>query len=173
MKVLILFLLFSLNSCINAQNNNSSAPNNQPTATRSNDIVDVNLCDLIQSPEKFEQKMVRVKAIYRYGFEWSEIYSLKCKTTKRVWVESKDVKCKDADRVDKMDFAGMGGRTFGVITVGQFTGEKRGYGHMNEFNYLLKVKCFEKAEYLDDKGSVPEALAPEQSQKISEFENSN
>ena len=72
-----------------------------------------------------------------------------------------------------MDYAGMGGRTFGIVAVGQFTGEKKGYGHMNEFDYLFQVKCFEKAKSLDKQGYVPVALTPEQRQKVIDFEGSN
>ena len=71
-----------------------------------------------------------------------------------------------------MDFAGMGGRTVGIIAVGKFTGgENERFGNMNSYNYLFKVNCFEKAEMLDRKNLLPDN--PELKKKMEEFENSN
>jgi hypothetical protein len=111
MKVLFLCLLFGLTSCTNAQNSNSSVLDNQQSVIQATnkEPLDVSFCELIKSPEKFEQKLVRVKAVYRYGFEWSEFYSLNCPSKKRVWVEGERTKCANARSVDEMDFAGMGG----------------------------------------------------------------
>lgn len=67
----------------------------------------------------------------------------------------------------------MGGRAFGVIAIGQFTGEKKRYGHMNEFDFLFNVKCYEKAQMLDREGSVPQGLTSEEVRKVEEFENAN
>ena len=175
MKVLTLCFLFCLTSCISAQNNKPPILESQQNKAQAKEveIADVSLCELLESPEKFDQKLIRVKAIYRYGFEWSEFYSLKCSTKKRVWVEGAETKCKNAGKVDEMDYAGMGGRTVGVVVVGKFTGEKGGYGHMNSFDYLFRIECFEKAKILDRESYVPEALTPEQRHKVEEFEKSN
>jgi hypothetical protein len=174
MRILIFFLLFNLTSCVTAQNDSIPASENkQITQTTSQDILNVSLCELIQSSEKFEQKTVRLKAVYRYGFEWSEFYSLKCETQKRVWVDGEQSKCENADRFDEMDFAGMGGRTFGVVAIGQFTAEIKRTGNNSGFDYSFKVKCFEHTEMLDRESNVLGALTPEQRHKVEEFENSN
>ena len=171
MKILMLLLLFNLSSCISAQNNNSSDTGKQSEATQNQEIVDVNLCDLVQYPEKFEKKIIRIKAIYFYGFEWSTLYSTKCEIKKRIWVDSTDAKCKNTDKLDEMDHAGMGGRTVGIVAVGQFTGEKERYGNMNSYRYLFKIDCFEKAEMLDRENLLPDT--PKLKKKMENFENSN
>jgi hypothetical protein len=35
-------------------------------------------CDLLKNPEKYSDKGVTVRATYRYGYEWSELYCLDC-----------------------------------------------------------------------------------------------
>jgi hypothetical protein len=47
----------------------------------------VSYCDLMSSPEQYRGKVVRVSAIYRYGFEWSELYCLECISAARTWVD--------------------------------------------------------------------------------------
>lgn len=178
MKIFILCLMIGLTSCVSAQSNKSSNSENRRNGTQSEvrNATDISLCEFLQSPEKFEQKSVRIKGIYRYGFEWSELYSLKCATEKRIWVEGaqkangETAKCGNADKIDEMDFGIMGGRTVGVVAVGSFTGNKVGYGHMNAFDYLFKIECFERAKMLDREGFVPDALTLEQRRRVEEFE---
>ena len=98
---------------------------------------------------------------------------MKCSTKKRIWVEKTDTKCENTNQIDKMDFAGMGGRTFGVVAVGRLVAEKESYGYMNEFDCLFKVECFKRAEMLDKEGYVPQALTLPQRNKIEAFEKSN
>ena len=171
MKILMLLLLLNLSSCISAQNTNSADTTNQAKIPPNQDVINVNLCELVQHPEKFEKKTIRVKAIYFYGFEWSTLYSTKCEIKERIWVERTKTQCKNADKIDEMESAGMGGRTVGIIAVGEFTGEKEGYGNMNSYRYLFKVDCFEKAEMLDRKNLLPDT--PELKRKMEDFENSN
>jgi hypothetical protein len=134
--------------------------------------VTIAYCELLQSPEKYEQQSVRFKAIYRYGFEWAEFYSLKCATPKSVWVKREGARCENAGRIDELDYAGQGGRTVGVVVVGRLVGTKGGYGHLNGYDYLFRVDCLERAEVLDRDGHIPEALTPEQRRKVEAFENS-
>jgi hypothetical protein len=173
MKFIILLLVFSTTSCVSGQKpDNLKTDDKQILANGTIQISDAKLCELIASPEKFKDKKVRVKTIYRYGFESSEFYSLSCSTDKRVWVETSENKCSENVELEKMDFAGNGGRTFGIIAVGQIIADQnKKYGHLNNFDYSFKVDCYEKAEMLDDKGFVPQALSLEQRTKIKEFED--
>src|SRR5688500_18059904 len=110
MKIFILCLLFIITSFGSTQTNNSSmsensdygipnsfseSQNNTPSTSndhrvtpqaKEKEISNVSFCNLLKSPEKFEQQPVRLKAIFRRGFEKSEFYSLKCPTDKQVWV---------------------------------------------------------------------------------------
>ncbi len=45
-------------------------------AAQNREYATVTYCDLMRKPEQYSGKVVRVSAIYRYGFEWSELYCL-------------------------------------------------------------------------------------------------
>jgi len=164
-----------MSSCAVTLNNNSPVSNNRQGGqqTKAQEILDVSFCNLLQSAEKFEQQAVRVKAIFRRGFEKSEFYSLKCSTDKRVWVTGgTNTKCQNAGRVDETKFDG-GECTVGIIVVGRLTGRNGNYGHLGAFNYEFKIDCVERYEVLDSKSNAPHDLTPEQRSKIEKFESSN
>jgi hypothetical protein len=173
MKVIILCLLSFLFSCGNHNVEFSVEDKNSIKQVEDKDILETGFCELIESPEKFDKKLIRVKAVYRYGFEWSEIYSLKCETKKRIWVERIEKACKNASPIDKLASAQKGGKTVGIIAVGRFRDGKDGrYGHLNGYNFQFEIECFDKAKILDNEGFVPQALTPDQRRVIEEFENS-
>lgn len=168
---MLCLLLLSI-SCTST--NKSTKSGNQSAGKSSDEIIDVNFCDLIKTPEKYEQKQVRVKAIYRYGFEFSQMYSLKCLTRTDVRVEAREAKCTNAGRVDEMDATGYDeGRTVGVVVVGRLSGPERDTYHPSGAGYLFTVDCFVRAEMLDRAGYIPASLTPEQRRKVEEFESSN
>ena len=41
------------------------------------------LCEILRNPQQFAGKEVTVRAIYEYGFEWSHLFCLGCKTWAR------------------------------------------------------------------------------------------
>lgn len=136
-------------------------------------LQDASVCQLLESPGSYSGRTIRVKAVYRYGFEWSELYSLKCSNDKRIWVEREDRKCEKAGTVEEMEYAGMGGRTYGIVAEGTLIeGDELGYGHFNSFDYLFRIQCFEKAVRLDGKGYVPGSLSTESRKKVEAFEGS-
>jgi hypothetical protein len=70
--VIILVLMSIYSDNINAQSDN---------------IVDVNLCELMNSPEAFDKQFIRIKAIYVKAAITSHIYSTECADKKDIWVE--------------------------------------------------------------------------------------
>ena len=124
-------------------------------------IPTVKLCDLIRKPQLYGRQMVRVQGIYRYGFEWSELYCLECLTEGSVWVEF-DVSLKSRTKkklIKRISGNGDLGRTVNVVFVGQyFTGH--GYGHMSSYSAELKVYAIEKAEILLNDSPIPAYLPP-------------
>lgn len=175
MKVLIFCLLLNLTSCINAQSEKTLVKGDSQTSAQKegSKTNEVSFCEMMQSPEQFGKEPVKVKAVYRYGFEWSEFYSLKCEPKKRIWVERAETECENAGQIEKFEPAAMGGRTYGVVAVGTLIEKKDGYGYMNNYNYLFMVKCFEKSVLLDREGYLPHALDSEQHRRIEEFERGN
>jgi hypothetical protein len=183
MKLILLVILLCLAACGPHQTQKSSESNNPQgvASAQGDEPLNVDFCDLLQSPEKYEQKLIRIKAIYCYCFEDSELYSSKCTIKKSAWVQGSFEKCRNAGRVDDFQspagdepaFPRWGGHTVGVVAVGKLIGTKGGYGHMNGFDYLLNIQCLERAELFDRGGKKPPAMTKEQRQKVEEFEDSN
>jgi hypothetical protein len=174
MKLLACCCLLILVSCAAQQPQGpKETGSSQVVTSDKEEPVSVNYCELLQHPKKYEQKLIKIRAIYRYGFEWSELYSLKCSIHKAVWVEGTEAKCKNANRVDELDYAGWGSRTVGIVAVGRLIGTKGGYGHQNGYDYLFKIECLERAEMLDREGKIPQRMSKEQRRKVGAFENTN
>lgn len=193
MKIFTLCILFSITSCVSSQSNNSSvddifedeisasSPESQnDNASMSNDqketpqaeeeISDIAFCKLLRSPEKFDQQLIRVKAIFRRGFEKSEFYSLKCTSDEHVWVKGgTDKKCQNSGSVDGTKYDG-GELTAGVVVVGRFTGIKGRYGHLGAGDYEFKIDCVERYEVLDSNSAAAQYLTLKQRRKIEKFE---
>src|SRR5438045_3177385 len=47
----------------------------------------VSFCDLLRNPQKYKGEQVRVRATYRYGFEWSQLYCLDCTDQGKAWLQ--------------------------------------------------------------------------------------
>jgi hypothetical protein len=178
MRFVLLFIFICLASCASPQANKPLESNHPQAAApaREDEPLNVDFCDLLQSPEKYEQKLIRIKAIYCSCFERAELFSLKCAAQKSVWVEGGTAKCKNPGRVEEFGYAGHPGwndRTVGIVAVGKLVGTKGGYGQMNGYDYLFRIECLERAEVLDRKGNTRADMIREKHRKVEEFENSN
>jgi hypothetical protein len=47
----------------------------------------ISFCDLVRNPEKYKHKEVTIRATWRYGYEWSQLYCLECLDEGRAWLE--------------------------------------------------------------------------------------
>jgi hypothetical protein len=47
----------------------------------------ISFCDLIRTPEKYAGKLVKVRATYKYGFEWQQLYCLDCLDKGKTWLD--------------------------------------------------------------------------------------
>lgn len=124
-----------------------------------NEYTAVAYCDLIHNPEHYKEKLVRVSAVYRYGYEWSELYCLECTTEGKTWIdfdESFSSSTKDSIR-KKLGDNGFNGRTVLVTMVGKFDAGG-GYGHMGAYRFRLLVNRVEKADVLLNDSPSPNAL---------------
>ena len=92
-------------------------------------------CDLVRHPDKYNGKEVSVRATYKYGFEWEELYCLECKEKGKTWLElipaSLDKASEKAlNRVPK------GAGIVNVTVQGGFTLVSGGhFGHLNGYPY--------------------------------------
>jgi hypothetical protein len=128
-------------------------------AVRDVEYVTVSYCNLMHNTERYSGKLVRVSAIYRYGFEWSELYCLECVNEARTWVdldESFMSSTKSSVR-KKIGEHGFKGRTVRVIMVGRFD-EGGGYGHMGAYRFRLLVSRLENADVILNDSPSPNAL---------------
>lgn len=119
----------------------------------------VSYCDLMRKPEQYSGKVVRVSAIYRYGFEWSELYCLECVSEARTWVDLTEsfVSSTKASVRKKIGPHGFKGRTVRVVMVGRFDGGG-GYGHMGAYRFRLLVDQLANAEVILNDSPSPNAL---------------
>src|SRR6266550_5081055 len=119
-------------------------------------------CDLIRNPDQYNQKLVRVSAIYRYGYEWSELYCLEWRKDTKTWVDFDEsfASSTKATIRKKLGDNGFKGRTVSVIMVGKFDAGG-GYGHMGAYRFKLLVSRVEKAYVILNDSPSANALPKE------------
>jgi hypothetical protein len=120
----------------------------------------VAFCDLIRNPKVHDQKTVRIKAIYRYGYEWSELYCLDCIDAGKVWVELDDSFATNTDikLAKRIGDNGFPGRTVSIVAVGEFYGTGGGYGHQGSYRYKFRITRLEQASILLNDSPIPAKL---------------
>jgi hypothetical protein len=139
--------------------------------------TDVDFCELLNSPDKYLNRPVRVRAIFCDCFENAQIFSTRCPVGKKIWADGRLRPCTGAGRIDKTRRESstnpgdqtFGSWNFGVVAVGRITGTKGGYGHMNAFDYKFEIDCVEHSELLDKIGFRP-GPGTEEFRKIETFE---
>lgn len=97
----------------------------------------LSFCDLVRNPETYNGKEVTVRATYRYGFEWQQLYCLDCLDKGRAWLElpndPDDSLLKDLRRAPK------GAGIVNLTVQGTF---KSGgsFGHLNGYRYEFTAR---------------------------------
>ena len=158
MRLLAASLLITALTSSFVQGQNSSSQQKSSTAM---EIPTITFCEMIQRPEAYDNKTVRVKAIYRFGFEWSELYSIDCWSREnRTWVDFDESfeSNSDSKLTKKVEGNGDKGRTVAVVFVGKFHGSGGGYGHLSIYKYKFQVNRVEKADIILNDSPVPTAL---------------
>ena len=131
-------------------------------ARHNGEYATVAYCDLVRNPERYNQKLVRVSGVYRYGYEWSELYCLECTTDARTWVDFNEAFSSSTKASIRKKLGGNGfkGRTVMVTMVGRFDAGG-GYGHMGAYRFRLLVERVEKANVVLNDSPSPNALPKE------------
>ena len=102
------------------------------------------------NPSSFSGREVRIRTVYRVGFEWSEFFSLKCLDEPGVWVELA------TDYADCSDTAAVGlinhtrEATLGIVARGRLEGYDKPYGHEGGYRMQFNINCLESATLLDE-----------------------
>lgn len=107
----------------------------------------ITFCDLVRNPEKYTGKQVTVRATYRYGFEWSELYCLDCLDQGKVWldmpIELEDTSAKTLKKLPKG--AGIVNLTVqGVFVSGSTFGPSNSYRYKIEPSKISDVVVLQK-----------------------------
>jgi hypothetical protein len=138
------------------------------TADKAGGTATVGFCDLVRNPETYDGRTVRVEAIHRHGFEWSELYCPECTDQKaKVWAELDDrfatsLKSSGNESLrEAITGNGFKGRTVKLTAVGKFYGSGGGYGHQGAYEFKLSIDEVEQAEVLMDDSPSPPALPPD------------
>lgn len=137
------------------------------SAARGDVHITVDYCDLIHNAERYNGNLVRVSAVYRYGFEWSELYCLECVNEPRTWVDLDEsfVSSTKSGLRKKIGYNGFKGRTVKVTMIGRFD-VGGGYGHMGAYRFRLLVNRLEKADVILNESPSPNALPRKALDKI-------
>lgn len=129
------------------------------TAARDEERAAVSYCELMRNVEKYDGKRIRVFAVYRYGFEWSELYCPACLNKARIWVDLDEsfVSSTKPSVRKRIGEHGFKGRTVKVVMVGRFDAGG-GYGHLGAYRFRLLVSRLEKADVILNDSPSPNAL---------------
>jgi hypothetical protein len=112
-------------------------------------------CDLVRNPEKYNGEEITVRATYRYGFEWSQLYCLDCAEKGKAWLDTgflDDASARSLKRAPK--YAGIVNLTVQGAFVSGDT-----YGHLNGYRYKIEAHKLSNVAVVQ-KGMKP--LAEEQ-----------
>lgn len=94
----------------------------------------VKLCDLLRNPAKYRDQQVKVRATFRFGFEWQQLYCLDCLDKGKGWLELPHDLDDESERALKKMPKGAGIVNLTVVGVFHFG---TSYGHMNGYHYEL------------------------------------
>jgi len=112
-------------------------------------IPTVSYCELIRNPNLYANKLVRVHATWKRGFELSALYDVGCLDLEnQAWLESldDDQLCAGAPRRFKK-LAREGFTKADVTVTGKlYAGER--FGHLNGYNFKFVVSCLESAKQI-------------------------
>jgi hypothetical protein len=96
----------------------------------------VSFCDLVRSPEKYDGKVVSIRATYRYGFEWQQLYCIDCLDRGKAWLEIPPDLDNTSDKALRRAPKGAG--IVNLTVQGVFVSGGR-LGHMNGCPYKFVV----------------------------------
>jgi hypothetical protein len=109
----------------------------------------VTFCDLVSSPELYNNKMVRTQAIAVATFELSFLYDPQCNRGEP-WIDLQFDNQQTLEKVGPLLDVSKGRhvpRRAKVTLVGHFQGpSEEGYGHLSRFRFHFRAMAVEKAE---------------------------
>lgn len=155
-------MLFAGAVTINGQSN----PKSRRVVTGSLDstiVPIVNFCDLIQHPDHYHQKLVRVQAIEGFDMENTFLYDPVCSVVGTyVWAKSDCSYEQSCRKTLKLISQNMRRHKeydisrAGVLVVGRFKGpNEKGYGHLNGYKFSFDILNTERVTPVPSKTPWP------------------
>ena len=115
------------------------------------EVPTVDYCHLIQNPDAYDQKVIRVHAKYKVGAKWSNLQSPHCGSPKTTWVNFDETNfdesfqpCQKSNIAEAIKFKGFD-QVFDVVLVGKFFG---GYSN-GPSSFMFVVGCVEDSKLVE------------------------
>lgn len=121
----------------------------------------VPFCSLVANPQAYEGKEVKVRASYRYGFEWQEIFCQPCRNVGKTWLELNEDR-EPYYKAALKKFPKHQG-TVNAIFTGTFHSSKGAYGD-GGYRFQFIVTAISDPEVVSKRGWDPANL-PENSRR--------
>ncbi len=130
--------------------------------TGSNPIT-VEYCALVENPEKYDGIEVTVRATYRYGFEWQEIFCVDCRDKGKTWLEIDDDLAPESIKILKRLPKDDG--TVNALFTGIFQSSKGPYG-ANGYRFGFILKRITQVVFVSKNGGDPDQLPADARRKV-------
>lgn len=124
----------------------------------------ISYCDLLENPQDYDGKEVTIRATYRYGFEWQEIFCLSCRNEVRTWLEidSSILKPKSIKALKKLP------KDWGTVTAtftGKFESSDGPFGD-GTYRYRFALKEISQITLVAKNSRDPKKFPPKILKKI-------
>ncbi len=123
----------------------------------------VSYCELVRHPKEYDGKNVAVLATYRYGFEWQEMFCMKCRDQGKTWLEFETESASAIRRA--LGKAPRHQGTLNATFYGTFRGTKGPYGD-GGYVFRFDVKSVKAVDIVSKDGWAPERLSASEQQKL-------
>ena len=106
----------------------------------------ITFCELLENPYKYNGQEIRVRATYRYGFEWSYLYCLNCLDKGKAWLSRSSFGDASERALRKLPKgAGIVNLTVqGIFESGGTYGHQNGYRYQITADKITDVKVIQK-----------------------------
>jgi hypothetical protein len=123
----------------------------------------VSYCELIRHPKDYDGKKVAVRATYRYGFEWQELFGVKCRDQGRTWLEFGADSASATRRALAKAPNHQG--TLNATFYGTFQASKGPFGD-GGYAFKFDVQSVKAVEVISKDGWAPERLSTSEQQRL-------
>jgi hypothetical protein len=118
---------------------------------------------LIKRPSEYDGKRVSVYATYAYGFEWQELYGMKCRGGGKTWLEFPADPPKEMKRALRQAPKGQG--TLNGRFSGIFRAKPGAFGD-GGYKFQLVLESVTDVQVISRSGGAPEALTEAERKRL-------